>query len=53
MSSYKDIFEPDIFAANMFACGTWRGKGVDVAATVNHYHKICGPIRYHKLCGQT
>ncbi len=28
MASYKDTFESHTFAANSFACGTWRGTGV-------------------------
>ena len=31
MASYKDTFEAKTFAANSFACGTWRGTGVTVA----------------------
>lgn len=30
MASEKDTFEPKTFAANTFACGTWRGTGVTV-----------------------
>jgi hypothetical protein len=31
MASAKDTFEAGTFLANSFACGTWRGVGVDVA----------------------
>lgn len=30
MASAKDTFEAKTFAANSFACGTWRGVGVAV-----------------------
>lgn len=31
MASSKDTFEAGAFLANTFACGTFRGVGVDVA----------------------
>ena len=34
MASAKDTFEADTFEAGSFACGTWRGIGVSLAATV-------------------
>lgn len=33
MASSKDTFEPKTFAANTFACGTFRGFGVTVVLT--------------------
>lgn len=32
MASSKDTFESGTFLASTFACGTWRGIGVDVAS---------------------
>ena len=34
MASSKDTFESKTFASNTFACGTWRGLGAAIAATI-------------------
>lgn len=34
MASAKDTFEGNTFAGNTFACGTWRGTGAAIAATL-------------------
>ena len=55
LSSYKDIFEPDLFNAWTFASGTWRGgtslvptvPGLEVTAPDNRLHVTAPDNRLH------
>jgi len=42
MASSKDTFESGTFLANTFACGTFRGIGVDVTSIVTERFGIVG-----------
>lgn len=42
MASSKDTFEAKTFAANSFACGTFRGLGVTVTPAADPAIRIIG-----------
>jgi len=42
MASSKDTFESDTFSANTFACGAWRGAGVDFYLPVDDWYPLKG-----------
>lgn len=42
MSSSKDTFESATFLADTFACGNWRGLGVEIAVVVSERFTLDG-----------
>ena len=42
MASSKDTFESKTFAAMTFACGNWRGIGVDIISVVSERYSLVG-----------
>jgi hypothetical protein len=42
MASAKNTFEPNVFEANTFACGAWRGVGVESPAVTGPYRVAAG-----------
>ncbi len=42
MASSKDTFESKTFAAMTFACGNWRGIGVDIISVVSERYNLVG-----------
>ena len=53
MASSKDIYEAQVYAANMYAAGVFRGIGVSAAIRLAVFHPpLHGPdSRYHDLNG--
>ena len=42
MASSKDTFESKTFAAMTFACGNWRGLGIDIVPIVSERYDLIG-----------